>query len=162
MYCAPCKWQMELALGICDMFYGLRPSIRVDARLANACSMSDANTRARKFETKLMSIEDEMTSKKDYSLHWLTDCFDLQWLERCNLLRATGELDPNPAFQTYLDEIAEEEQVSAVLVLSSVQDIQALAERHSMAKAAFIQNAIVYRLDFSADICCANVFTRVG
>ncbi|KAK7016330.1 hypothetical protein R3P38DRAFT_1402353 [Favolaschia claudopus] len=108
IYCAPCRWHVDLSLSVCAHCIGFNGLIRVDERLCGGCcdtqpgvdgveadgevqkekEMEEKKTRRMEsIQKTLMDVEDEWRNHKNHSRSNFTSLFDGNWLQRQNILR---------------------------------------------------------------------------
>ncbi|KAJ7931312.1 hypothetical protein B0H13DRAFT_1858151 [Mycena leptocephala] len=98
IYCAPCRWHLDLSLSVCAHVVGFNGYVRVDDRLRPSCygggsQSQSAAPRMKTLEKTLEDIEDKRRNHKVYIRSSFSK-FDLPWLQRQNIMRAKyGDAD---------------------------------------------------------------------
>lgn len=164
MYCAPCRWQNEIALSIAGHVADFNGFIRVDDRLNNACPpLLDTVPSMRNMEDMLTTVEHEWRIENIFTRSWLSSLFDLSWLQRRNLVLESATETEDLTLQMYLDQAEQDERVAAIVILSSVADIERLVNRHPVSATTSIRDSVVYQLKFDGkrNIWTADIFSRL-
>ncbi|KAJ6501760.1 hypothetical protein DFH09DRAFT_1375704 [Mycena vulgaris] len=180
IYCAPCRWHMDLSLAIYAHVIGFNGLIRVDDRLQHGCcggglESQSVAPRMKSLEKTLADIEDEWRNHHDYSRSKFSSAFDQSWLQRQNLLRDFGAKDGDadepdeeaaartPRLDDYVTQAEDDQRVAALVVFTSTQDIEILLDSEAVVKKMAVQEKVIYRLDFDArkDGWVMDVFGRL-
>ncbi|KAJ6571947.1 hypothetical protein B0H19DRAFT_672715 [Mycena capillaripes] len=165
IYCAPCRWHMDLSLAVCAHTIGFNGFIRVDDRLHSGCcaggsGSQSAAPRMKSLEKTIADVVDEWRNHSNFSRTDFTSLFDQPWLERRSILRDFGEEDGDagseegamytPRLDDYIAQADDDQRVAALVFFTSTQDIQALLDSEVVAKKRAVQEKVIYRLDFDA------------
>ncbi|KAJ6501759.1 hypothetical protein DFH09DRAFT_1335885 [Mycena vulgaris] len=179
IYCAPCRWHVDLSLAVCAHTIGFNGLVRVDDRLRPGCcggesEAQSAAPRMKSLEKTLADIEDEWRNHKNHTRTDLSSDFDQPWLQRRNILRDVGakngdadepdeEVTRTPRLDDYVAQAEDDQRVAALVVFTSTQDIETLLDSEVVVKKMAVQEKVIYRLDFDArkDGWVMNVFGRL-
>ncbi|KAK7033430.1 hypothetical protein R3P38DRAFT_794595 [Favolaschia claudopus] len=217
IYCAPCRWHVDLSLSVCAHCIGFNGFIRVDERLCGGCcdtqpgaepqadgAEAEADGESQKEKEKemeekkarrmesiqktLMDVEDEWRNHKNHSRSNFTSLFDVNWLQRQNILRDIraaradsddGESDEDDddtasdgplRLDDYIAHAEDDQRVAAILVFSCAKDIGALLDTDKVVKTSMkkmhvkaVQEKLIYRLDYDVgkDGWVLDVFGRL-
>ncbi|MCJ1446604.1 MAG: hypothetical protein MMC23_007109 [Stictis urceolatum] len=164
IYCAPCMFQNDIALSICAHVIGFNGYIRVDDRLCNCHLSSEGSLQSmRNLEELITVVNDEWQNKKDHTRSWFTSHFDISWLQRRNLLLESAADTKRLSLQTFLDQAEQDQRVAAIIVVSSVADIEQIVKRKPIADPHSIKDGVMYQLKFDGarDTWTTEIFGRI-